>query len=338
MKRCTRCIMPETAQGIVIGQDGLCQLCRDFKEYIPCGEEALREELAGNVDHNAANNCVVPVSGGRDSSYALYYVKKVLGLKPLAVHNDNDFETEIANKNLETITRTLNVPLVRISSKRHITRKIVEEKFKMNAPFGPGLMVEQACEGCEYGFQSAAYNTARKEKIKVIIWGDSKDESTQGFHNLFQHFHPTKWERMRTEGFVSLLRYKYYFGKMKKEYGSRSPEGLKDIHLYDYVRWDQRVIVDTIQRELGWSVPDSSPTTWRVDCSLVPVVNYLTQKAYGVSKLEIGFSNMVRAGKMNRDDALKIVEQIRENTDVGKLHGFLREMHVSDRAIKKALG
>jgi len=329
MKLCSKCIMPESAKGIVIDENGLCQLCRDYKEYIPKGLEALRKEIERSINKGAEHDCIVPVSGGRDSAYALYYAKKVLGLKPLAVHNDNDFETEIANKNLEAITKHISVPLIRISSRNHISKKIVAEKFKMNAPFGPGLMVDQTCEACEYGFHSAAYNIARKEGIKVIFWGDSQDESSTPFYKLFPHFVPTKWERLRTSGAINLFKYKYYFNKMKKEYGSDSPGGLKAIHLYDYVRWDQKVIVDTIERELGWSAPENSPTTWRVDCSLIPLVNHLTEKAYGVSKIEIGFSNMVRSGKMDRDDALRKVEQIKKNEDINKLKMFLKEMGIS---------
>lgn len=337
MKRCAKCIMPETAMGIKLNGDGLCQLCKDYKEFIPMGEQELRKEIARYVNGKTDCNCIVPLSGGRDSSYALYYAKEILGLRPLAVHNDNDFETEIATKNLEVITKCLNVPLICVNSENHITRKIVAEKFKMNAPFGVSLVVDQTCEACKYGFESATYNTARKKCIELIIWGDSKDESTEPYHKLIQHKTPTKLQRLLSPNVFNIFKYKHYFNKMKKEYGSDSPQGLKEIHLYDYIRWDQKVIVDTIQEKLGWSVPEGSPTTWRVDCSLVPLVNYLTEKAYGVSKIELGFSNMVRSGKMDRDDALKRVEQIKKNTSIDKLKTFLQGMNISRAVIDRVL-
>lgn len=327
--------MPETAKGIKLGENGLCQLCRDYKEFISKGEEALRKEIEPYLDRNAEFNCIVPVSGGRDSAYALYYAKEILGLSPLAVHNDNDFETAVATRNLEVMTKRLNVLLIRISSKSHISKKIVAEKFKMNAPFGPGLIVAQTCEACKYGFESGSYNTARKKGIKLIIWGDSKDESTEPYHKLVAHRTPTKFQRLFSCGALSMFRYKYYFNKMKKEYGSDSSQGLKDIHFYDYIRWDRKNIVDTIKDKLGWEAPADSPTTWRVDCSLIPMVNYLTEKAYGVSKIEIGFSNMVRSGKMDRDEALKQAEQIKENTDLDKLKIFLKEIGISKSVINR---
>ena len=136
-------------------------------------------------------------------------------------------------------------------------------------------------------------------------------------------------------GVINLFKYKQLFKKMKEEYGPCSAEGLKEIHLYDFIKWDRRVIVDTIQDKIGWSAPKKSATSWRIDCSLIPLVNYLTEKAYGVSKIEIGFSNMVRAGKMDRDDALKQVEQIKKNTNVDELKKFVKELGISEKNIER---
>ncbi len=338
VKRCKKCIMPETAKGVRFDENGLCQLCKEHKEVVPKGEGELRKEISRYMRENSQYDCIVPVSGGRDSSYALYFAKEVLGLRTLAVHNNNDFETETANRNLESITKNMDVPLIRVSSKKKLSKKIVAEKFKMNSHFGPWLVVDETCEACEYGFQSAAYNTARRRGVELIIWGDSEDESTKPFHNLFRHNKvPTKWDRLLKRGVVNVVKYKLLFRKMKKEYGRRDSDGLKEIRLYDYIRWDRKIIVNTIEEKMGWSAPAGSATTWRVDCSLVPLVNYLTEKAYGVSKIEIGFSNMIRNGKMDRNDALRQVEQIKRNTDVGKLKLFLREMGISESTIDRVI-
>jgi hypothetical protein len=257
-------------------------------------------------------------------------------LRTLAVHNDNDFETEAANRNLESITKSMDVPLIRVGSKSKLSKKIVAEKFKMNSYFGPWLVVDETCEACEYGFHSAAYNTAKRKGVRLIIWGDSEDESTKPFHSLFRHNKvPTKWDRILKRGMINVVKYKLLLNQMKNEYGPRDADGLMEIHLYDYIRWDRKIIVNTIEEKMGWSAPTGSATTWRVDCSLVPLINYLTEKAYGVSKIEIGFSNMVRNGKMDRDDALKQAEQIKKTTDVEKLKVFLMEMGISESSIKR---
>jgi glucosamine--fructose-6-phosphate aminotransferase (isomerizing) len=337
MKRCSRCIMPDTAQGITLDAEGLCNLCRSYRPFSVKGPEALEQEIAPFVQVDGAHDCIVPLSGGRDSSYALYYAKEVLGLRPVALHNDNDFETDAARANLEAVTRALNVPLVRTQSAECLSKKIVAEKLVMNAPFGPALVVDQTCEACKYGFEAGSYNTARREGVRLVFWGDSTDESTEPYHQLVDQTTPSRWQRLLSPEVVNYLKYKYYHYKMQREYGSdQPPEGLKEIHLFDYVEWDRRVIVETIQK-LGWKKPDDSPTTWRIDCSLVPLVNYLTKKAFGVSKIELGFANMVRSGKMDREDALAQVAEIENHTTVTDLENFLKAAGVPVQVARKVL-
>jgi len=339
MKRCSNCIIPAKARGILLDENGLCQLCRDYKTPIPRGEKELGKEIEKSLNDSSQYNCIVPVSGGRDSSYALFYVKNVLGLSPIAVNNDNDFTTDIARTNLDVITKNTKVPLIRVKSQNRISRKIVAEKFKMNSSFGAELVVAQTCEACKYGFESAAYNSARKYGIRLIIWGDSIDESTTTYHSLVGFKTPTKFKRLFSPGTLSLLRYKYYFNEMKRQYGSDSPKGLTELHLYDYVAWDRKLIVDTIQEKLGWSKTKESPTSWRIDCELIPLVDYLTEKAYGVSKMELGFSQMIRNGKMDREDALMQVQEIKSRTDLNALKVFLRTaMNIPDSCMHKVFG
>lgn len=334
MKRCVKCIMPETAKGITFDNEGVCNLCRNYKEFIPKGEEVLKQEIKDFVDENAEFNCVVPVSGGRDSAYVLYYVKKILGLKPIAVHNNNDFETEIVKKNLDLMTKVLDVPLVYVKSPTEISKKVVAEKVKMNSYFGAGLVIAQICEACKYGFEAVAYNVARKNKIKLVFWGDSVYESTADYYEMVKSKPPNKLRRIFSAGMFNFLKYKLYFKKMKKEYGSNKPDGLKEIHLYDYIEWDRKLIVETIKKELGWSVPEKSATTWRVDCYLIPLINYLSEKVYGVSKIEIGFSNMVRSGKMDRTEAIKEIELIKKNMNIEDIEKFFKKIGCEDILIK----
>jgi glucosamine--fructose-6-phosphate aminotransferase (isomerizing) len=340
MKRCTRCILPENAAGIKFGPEGRCQLCREHKEIVPRGEEALSREISGCLEKSVdmPYNCIVPLSGGRDSSYALYYAKKVLGLRPVAVHNDNGFVTETAIRNLAAVTTSLGVPLIEVKSRKDLGKKIVAAKFRINAPFGPGLAVDQTCEACKYGFEAATYNYSRASGIPMVLWGDSADESTVPFHRLSVHKVPTLPERLLYSGLPGMLRYRYMMNELRREYGSDKADGVTELHLYDYIRWDRVTIVKTIKSELGWSVPVGSPTTWRVDCALVPLVNYLTQKAYGVSKLEIGFSTMIRNGKMSRDEALNEVEMIRTQTNEEELKGLLSGIGVGRGSIDALVG
>jgi 7-cyano-7-deazaguanine synthase in queuosine biosynthesis len=329
--------MPDTAAGITFNAEGVCNLCQKFKPHKVHGVDALKSEIEKFRSPESKYDCIVPISGGRDSSYALYFAKEELGLNPLAVHNDNDFETEQARKNLQAITDSLGVKYVRISSASNLSKKIVREKMEMNAPFGTELVVSQTCEACEYGFESAAHNIAKKEGIKIILWGDSQNESTKSYHDLIREKMPGKMAKIFSPGIMNRFKYHYYFKQLKAEYGPKHYPDLHPIHLYDYIQWDRRVIVSTIENKLGWAKPEGSATTWRTDCKLVPLVSYLYQKSYGVSKIELGFSNMIRDNKMSRGKALEEIEQMEKDFDIHELYSFLREMGVTEKTIKMML-
>ncbi len=340
-RRCSRCVMPERALGIELDEDGVCNLCRGFAPFVPKGTEALDARIAECLSDGVKGDCdcVVPVSGGRDSAYVLYYAKDVLGLRPVALHNDNGFEASVADQNLRNAAERLDVPLVRTQSKREIGRSIVACKFRMNAPYGPGLVAKQTCEACEYGYKAAAYNYARGHGIRLVIWGDSNYESTKDYQGLVGAGDaPSTWRRLFSGAAPSLLRYKLLAYLMKTEYGMDSAHGLCEIRLYDYVPWDEGLMLRTIRDRLGWQAPPEAATTWRVDCTLVPLINYLMKKAYGVGKIELGFSTMIRHGKMDRQDAIDKVEKIDCNTDVDELRRIVLGMSVAEPVVDRVIG
>lgn len=117
---CTRCIMDTSDPGIEFDAKGVCNRCRDFEimlaSALPPGDsrdeqlrrlvEAIKKEGRGK-DYD----CLIGVSGGVDSTYVAYLVKEVLGLRPLAVHLDNGWDSELAVANIEKCLKTLDIDL-----------------------------------------------------------------------------------------------------------------------------------------------------------------------------------------------------------------------------------
>lgn len=119
-QRCTRCVMDTTARVITFDDQGQCNYCTDFLRDAskvvfedPAEKQARLDELVGRVKRDGKGksyDCIVGVSGGVDSSWAL--VKAVeLGLRPLAVHMDNGWNSELAQNNIANLVRTLGVDL-----------------------------------------------------------------------------------------------------------------------------------------------------------------------------------------------------------------------------------
>jgi hypothetical protein len=105
MKRCTRCILPENYPGIIFNEEGICNYCITYKEREYLGGEALKEKIKASLetksDRNDNYDCVLALSGGRDSTYLLYYLVKVLNLRVLAYFIDNGFIPEQTKQNVK---------------------------------------------------------------------------------------------------------------------------------------------------------------------------------------------------------------------------------------------
>lgn len=177
MSTCQRCILPDSYPDVELDSDGVCTLCR-IHDAAPrlrrpaAGKEALLQLLTSRP--RSRYDCVVPLSGGKDSSYALFYVVKELGLRPLAVFCDSGFVVDAAKRNIQRICRDLSVDLVvhQASFRRKLTREALYI-WKYRGPFS-------VCPPCETNNRSVSIQTAAKRGIPFIVWGatDFEDDAT----------------------------------------------------------------------------------------------------------------------------------------------------------------
>jgi len=114
MKRCTKCILPETYPGIEFDEDGVCNECLSSDHHEK--DQALgRDQLVERIPSLARGerfDRVIPLSGGKDSTYILYYVVRDLGLGPVAVSCDAGYQAPVAKENVRNACRILSVPIV----------------------------------------------------------------------------------------------------------------------------------------------------------------------------------------------------------------------------------
>ena len=118
-KICTRCIMDETVSDIRFDEKGVCNYCTEYFDKLDkfnlgkLQKEGLLRKILREIKKEGKNkdyDCILGVSGGLDSSYLLYHAVK-LGLRPLAVHLDNGWDSELSISNIEKLVKTLKVDL-----------------------------------------------------------------------------------------------------------------------------------------------------------------------------------------------------------------------------------
>lgn len=334
MNRCVKCILPDSVPGVSFDENGVCSVCRDHLPESLLGDDAFAELLAQSERGASEYDCIVPLSGGRDSAYVLYLAKAVYGLKPLAVNYDNEFRNPQAVSNIEQSCSALGVDLRVVRSKQDVCTNIVRANTKAAIPLGLPYMMGSFCRQCSYGYRSAVFIEAEKRGIPLILWGSSAAESTQNvMEKATIGMQQSKWKKLKD---LDFYRTEYYCFKQRREFpvtggsafGRDNPKLknplIREIKVFDYLPWERHAIKTTIERELGWAKPPGLASTWRIDCLLHGVVNFFFAKTFGCTKDCMGYCNMINAGQMTREEALAQEEQWLQ-TPWEKVEKFLEE-------------
>jgi len=322
MKRCARCLLPETITGISFDREGLCNFCRDYRPIEYRGEEELARLLEEARSKNREYDCIVPLSGGRDSSYVLYLAGKKYGLNVLAVNYDNEFRSGQAPVNMKTACSILDVDFVSLRSERGIARKIVESSIRNSSREGLKSLATSFCDACAYGYQAAVYIMAEKHEVPVILWGSSEMEYTGHLTEGVFSDSKSPWRKILNQPRVFRLKILKLLqrlefpvpGNLSVALRLGNPRLMNDeiseVRVFDYIPWEQDTIVNTIQSELGWRKPRDSASTWRTDCELEKLVEYCFMNLLGCSKRCLGYHNMINEGQMSTQEATELEESI----------------------------
>lgn len=315
VKRCGHCILPEGYPGVSFNEQGICSHCQTYTAKHVLGEEALWKTIKERP--GKTYDVLVPVSGGRDSSFVLYHAVKNLGKhKVFALHFDNGFQVEQARKNFLEAVNQVGVEYLIAKSKYGLPEKMVKHAVKAALPFELFDITTNCCVACTYGFRAASYREAVSREIPNILWGDSDPEamSFEYRSNRVKYFFSRKfYNYMLFMLYTILFQLEFWIPKSTFFHlGAPSYSGneVSDLHFFDYVAWDRRKIKAIIAEELGWGVAPGTVSSWRFDCTIHHVVNYCFKQTYGFSKDFDGFANMVRAGVMDKEDALKQEEAL----------------------------
>ncbi|MEW6587052.1 MAG: hypothetical protein AB1442_15765 [Nitrospirota bacterium] len=317
-KRCTRCVLPETYPGIDFDANGVCQLCRAYQRPTVRGVEELKR-LVGSGKGNKYD-CAVTLSGGRDSTYVLYYAARILGLRILAFSYDNGFRHVQALKNIRRACTLLGVDLLESRSRDNLNARITARALHTTIPFGPGAACQLMCRPCYNGGLAFLYSIAEEYGIPFILWGDSVMEKISFIpvRDRLLGFQKPRRYLLSARGF-SFIRFLQLLISQRNErlpsgnsrFDARYPKlrnpGIQEIHLFDYIEWDRREIKRAITEELDWQKPAEKISTWRFDCHLHGLVNYCHKKAVGFNHDIDGLANMIRAGKMDRSEAMDLI-------------------------------
>lgn len=308
-QRCTQCIADSTIPGIRFNKNGVCSLC-DFHNRLdaiyPENPESLKK-LSSYIDtikrngKNKKYDCIVGISGGRDSIYLLYLTVKEFGLRPLAVHFNDGFDNPVAGENMLNAVRKLGVELRTITSDFRECRDLKIVDLKASTPL--------LNNGTDVGIGAALYGVAYKENIKTIFYGQSfrtegirpiswayfDGDLLRALHKKFGQYPLKKW----------IPEYPSYNLGMKELFFYSIMHRIKTFAPFYYYPYHRKQAEDIITKELNWVYPGAhyfDDLYW----SLITLVH---RKKFNIDFRLIAYSALIRSKQMNRESALKAVQE-----------------------------
>lgn len=336
MKRCTKCILPADFPSIKFNSDGVCNYCVDWEikweNYDYKESEAKLVAIFDEIKKKKRKyDCLIPYSGGRDSSYVVYLCKIKYGLNPLLVTFNNLFMSEYAINNINNMVDILNV------EHRFITYKPkqLKEFYRSAVRYGG-----EFCSICSAGINYAKYHYQKIYNIPLVITGTCSRVDEQSPFEI-NCSHPLYVRRLLSKaGFASkdiedfVITRHFEWGMKEKVRRKMVDNDYVEIALPDYIHWDNKRINKSLQENLGWNTPDEEMD--HIDCKYAPVKTYMKNKQMPsfIFKQE-KFSQLIRDGQMTRKDALDNLQKLIEEDDKPKEYDdFVRDLGLSNEIMR----
>jgi N-acetyl sugar amidotransferase len=319
LKYCNRCVMPETTEGIEFDENGICTACTSSEQKMHINWNERREMLESLLEkakkdakkNDSPYDCIVPISGGKDSTYQLHVLVKVYKLRVLAVTFSHNWYSKIGFYNLVNCLEEFNVDHIQFTPNRKSVGVAARKSLQA---------IGDACWHCHSGVGSFPLHIAVKFKIPLLIWGESIAEVS----GRASHFDPVlKFDRdyfLKVSAKVSVDDFSSD-NEERRMFQMFEPPTMEEcieqevhgIHIGDFIFWDEEKQLEFIKDEYGW-IEDTVEGAYKgyksVECIMPGVHDFTNYLKRGYGRATFQASNDVRQGLMGRSEALKIAHEI----------------------------
>jgi hypothetical protein len=324
MRRCVRCILPETAPFIAFDKDGVCNYCREHQPIRVKGMHALEKVLDKYRKGNGEPDCLIAFSGGRDSSYGLHFLKNEMGMQPLAYTYDWGMVTDMARRNQARLLGTLGVEHILVSADITMKRKHIRENIRawMKSPhLGMVPLFMEGDKQCEF----YADQIMKKYKLDLMFFfrGNEleRDEFKTGHcgvkdadpGGVIHHLEPLKkLKLMRFYASQYFLNPSYFnssFFDTALGFFSTYVQPHNYLYLWHYIKWEEEKIISTLRNNYFWETSPETKATWRTDDGTSAFYNYIYYAVQGYTENDSFRSRQIREGLLTREEAILLVNE-----------------------------
>jgi hypothetical protein len=314
LKMCKKCVLVESRPGIWLNGDGVCNVCAEY-DSARGGDDARANletefvKILNMYKSHGSYDCLVMCSGGKDSTAALYYMKKRYKVNPLAFTFDHGFETEDAMENVANAVEALGVDFL------HYKTDFMNGLFSKMLKTGTKAVI---CHLCSIWYMDLTFKMAARFDIPIIIAGWTKGQSRKQplMSRCGCNLHEPEFSSMAraAEDFFDAHvkddpKYKD-FPRTMEEVLTRAKRRhrCQVLSPHWFLPFDPEEYVETITRELKWKYPAQSYPARTTNCYLNFISVYNSMKHFGYTHYHVEMSRLIREGLLSRDEALRDLE------------------------------
>lgn len=252
---CTRCCVPETQEGVDFDKLGVCTACRSSEHKMHIDWSLREQQLRGILEdakQKAGNgyDCILPISGGKDSFFQAHVLTQVYGMKPLAVTFSHNWFSETGLYNLQRCLEVFELDHLQFTPARGLVNRLARKSLGA---------IGDSCWHCHSGVGAFPLQVATRFKIPLLVWGESIAENDGRATydkpvTKFDRDYFTKVSaRLTAEEMVGGdLTAKDLHPFELPSYEEIERTGVWGIHLGDYVFWDDERQTEWIKKTYGW--------------------------------------------------------------------------------------
>lgn len=324
MKRCIKCGLPETYESIEFDTTGICNICQQhaFKNSV-IDWSRRKKDLDHLIDQYRGKyeyDCIIPFSGGKDSTFTLLYLLREYKLKPLVVQFNHGFMRDKLKQNNERTLKQLGVDVLSFTPNWKVVKRLMLEALIRKGDF---------CWHCHTGIFSYPMHVAIKYNTPLIFWGEPSSEYTAYYDyrdNAIEEVDEIRFNRFINLGITAedmagmishdfdldprdLAPYTYPKLRDLKRLGYRS------VCLGSYILWDTRKQSTEIMEKLGWEGDEVEGMPWekynyeKIECYMQGMRDYIKYLKRGYSRVTQMTALDLRAGKMTKEEADYLIEK-----------------------------
>lgn len=318
LRRCTKCLLPETHETITFDLEGVCSVCvnSDLKKSVDWDKRKadlirITDKFRGKGSHD----CIIPFSGGKDSVWTLYYAVKELGLKPLVVSFDHGFYRPNLVENRGKVLKQLGVDFLMFTPNWKLVRQLMLQSFLEKGDF---------CWHCHTGIFSYPMWIALEKKVPLILWGEPSSEYSSYYD--YSEIELVDIDRFNTVTNLGMAS-EDILNRLGDEFSMRdllpftypptrdlAQLGVMSVPLGSFIPWDVKGQVAIIEHEFDWKgdFVEGVPPGYeyeKIECYMQGVRDYIKFIKRGYARTTHLTSIDIRNGRISRPEALKLVQE-----------------------------